>query len=114
MFAFPLDPLSIGTPVPGDLGLALDQEAFAPDSDFRVFREGGMSGLRSLAGLEAPIARGRYSHTPASICFAVGTIGAYLTSALISSLNIGDPACASQFIHGFPITGFLIQSGVFA
>ena len=105
-------PLSIDTPLPYDLGTALDLVAFTPDNELREFWNGGITKLRELASLTWPISREWYAQTPSEICPAVGTINVALVTALIPILEIGDPAWASQFAHGFPVTGYLSQSGV--
>ena len=87
--------------------------AQAPGKQIRDFWREQLKSFRDLASLTKPIARDWYSHTPEPIKPAVGLINAPLLAALISVMDIGDPAWASQFVHGFPITGFLSQSGVF-
>ena len=101
-----ISPLSLATPLTKDLEYALDLVAFAPERQIRDFWLEQLRVFRDLADLTKSIAHEWYNHTPEPIKPAVGLINAPLFAALISMMDIGDPAWVSQFVHGFPITGF--------
>ena len=106
-------PLSPDTPIPGDLGEALDLTAVANEYAVNSPWREKLAGLKCLASLTGPLAKSWYKETPKAIKPAVGKADVALLSELILTLDIGNPACVSQFVYGFPITGILSQSGVF-
>ena len=102
-----VSPLSLATPLTSDLEYALDMVAFSPEKQIRVFWREQLKSFRDLAEITKHKAKTWYEQTPESIKPAVGLVNAPLLASLISIMEIGDPAWASQFVHGFPITGYL-------
>ena len=106
-------PLAINSPLPDDLSTALDVIAFSPPSDIRSFWKNQIAEFTTLAEATLPLSNTWYKQTPTDIRAATGSINIALFSALIEMLHLGNNYWVAQFVHGFPITGFLSQAGVF-
>ena len=106
-------PLGVNSPLPHDLSTSLDVIAFSKASDIRKFWNRQLTDFTNLAEQTLPLSKTWYEQTPIEIQSATGTVNIALLSALIDMLGLGSNAWVAQFVHGFPITGFLSQAGVF-
>ena len=77
------------------------------------FRDSQLAVFERLAGGAWDVSKAWYRDTNPLIASATGHINAALFAAIIQFLQIGDQRWASQFIHGFPMAGYLSQSGAF-
>ena len=80
---------------------------------FGLFWESQLAAFQELAAQTRPLSNKWYAGVHPDIRGATGTIDIALFSAFIQSLGLGSNAWIAQFVHGFPITGYLSQSGVF-
>ena len=76
-------------------------------------RDSQLSDFEVLEGKGRALSDERYKKNHPNISPATGHIDDALFSALIQESQIGDQRWVSQFVHGFPITGYICQSGVF-
>ena len=106
-------PLSIDTPIPSDLGEVIDLIANNEANLITGFWESQLADFEVLSGKTRLVSDEWYKQTHPKIAPATGHINAALLAFLIQALEIGDQRWPSQFIHGFPLTGYICQSGVF-
>ena len=86
---------------------------FNDDSAVTNFRDSQLAGFGKLAGEAWCVSQTWYRETNPSTASATGHVNAALFAALIQILQLVDQRWASQFIHCFPLTGYICQSGVF-
>ena len=87
--------------------------AFNDNSAITEFWDSQLTDFEKLAGEAWEIPSIWYRESNPLIANATGHINAALFASLIQFLKIGDKRWASQLVHGFPLTGYLCQSGVF-
>ena len=106
-------PFSSPTPIPEDLRDSVNLMVSATENDIRNFWQRQLDRFSVLAEHTSLISSEWYDSTPVEIQGATGTIDVALLSTLMRRYGMGDGAWASQFVHGFPITGVISQAHTF-
>ena len=105
--------MRLNNPIRRNLAESLDLVIFTNASKIRQFRKTQTDAFEQLGNQTRLLSDTWLAQMPAGILSATGVFDVSLLSALIEMLQLGTNDWVGQLIYGFPLTGFLSQSGVF-